>query len=94
MGRGQRLLCIRDRNSVLGLDVIRYEVAKMTRIPVDQLVLTKDSEYKKEQQIDIEHALSLKVFGQDEALERLAPLVLPESLLETSPLLLAGETAI
>ena len=44
----------------------------MTRIPVDQLVLTKDSEYKKEQQIDIEHALSLKVFGQDEALERLA----------------------
>jgi ATP-dependent Clp protease ATP-binding subunit ClpA len=44
----------------------------MTRIPVDQLVLTKDSEYKKEQQIDIEKALRTKVFGQDEALERLA----------------------
>ena len=68
----QKLVPEDARKSVLGLDDIRYEVAKMTRIPVDQLVLTKDSEYKKEQQIDIEHALSLKVFGQDEALERLA----------------------
>ena len=68
----QMLLPEDKRKGVLGLDDIRYEVAKMTRIPVDQLVLTKDSEYKKEQQIDIEHALQLKVFGQDEALERLA----------------------
>ena len=39
---------------------------------MDQLVLTKDSEYKKESQIDIEKALQTKVYGQDEALERLA----------------------
>tara|TARA_B100001175_G_scaffold317820_1_gene336709 strand:+ start:1 stop:1047 length:1047 start_codon:yes stop_codon:yes gene_type:complete len=60
------------RKGVLELDDIRYEVAKLTRIPVDQLVLTKDSEYKKERQIDIEKALGAKVYGQDEALERLA----------------------
>ena len=68
----QRLLPSEQRKPVLELDDIRYEVARMTRIPVDQLVLTKDSEYKKEQQIDIEKALRTKVFGQDEALERLA----------------------
>jgi len=68
----QKLLPVEDRKSVLELDDIRYEVAKLTRIPVDQLVLTKDSEYKREQQIDIEKALRTKVFGQDEALERLA----------------------
>ena len=61
-----------SRKGVLELDDIRYEVAKLTRIPVDQLVLTKDSEYKKERQIDIEKALQTKVYGQDEALERLA----------------------
>ena len=68
----QKLMPTDARKSVLELDDIRYEVAKMTRIPVDQLVLTKDSEYKKEQQIDIERVLRTKVFGQDEALERLA----------------------
>ena len=68
----QKLLPVDARKPVLELDDIRYEVAKMTRIPVDQLVLTKDSEYKKEQQIDIENVLRTKVFGQDEALERLA----------------------
>ena len=39
---------------------------------MDQLVQPKDSEYKKERQIDIEKALQTKVYGQDEALERLA----------------------
>tara|TARA_R100000951_G_scaffold73498_2_gene61853 strand:- start:1689 stop:3926 length:2238 start_codon:yes stop_codon:yes gene_type:complete len=68
----QKLLPAEQRKPVLELDDIRYEVAKLTRIPVDQLVLTKDSEYKKEAQIDIEKALQTKVFGQDEALERLA----------------------
>tara|TARA_B100001094_G_scaffold257143_1_gene256591 strand:+ start:890 stop:3127 length:2238 start_codon:yes stop_codon:yes gene_type:complete len=68
----QKLLPVDARKSVLELDDIRYEVAKMTRIPVDQLVLTKDSEYKKERQIDIERILRTKVFGQNEALERLA----------------------
>jgi ATP-dependent Clp protease ATP-binding subunit ClpA len=68
----QKLLPVDARKPVLELDDIRYEVAKMTRIPVDQLVLTKDSEYKKERQIDIERILRTKVFGQDEALERLA----------------------
>jgi len=68
----QKLLPVEDRKGVLELDDIRYEVAKLTRIPVDQLVLTQDSEYKKERQIDIEKALRAKVFGQDEALERLA----------------------
>ena len=68
----QKLLPADARKHVLELDDIRYEVAKMTRIPIDQLVLTKDSEYKKEQQIDIERVLRTKVFGQDEALERLA----------------------
>jgi len=68
----QKLLPVEQRKPVLELDDIRYEVARMTRIPVDQLVLTKDSEYKKEQQINIEKALQTKVFGQDEALERLA----------------------
>ena len=68
----QKLLPPNARKGVLELDDIRYEVAKMTRIPVDQLVLTKDSEYKKERQIDIERVLRTKVFGQDEALERLA----------------------
>ena len=68
----QKLLPAEQQKPVLDLDDIRYEVARMTRIPVDQLVLTKDSEYKKEQQIDIEQALRVKVFGQDEALERLA----------------------
>ena len=68
----QKLLPVDARKHVLELDDIRYEVAKMTRIPIDQLVLTKDSEYKKEQQIDIERVLRTKVFGQDEALERLA----------------------
>jgi len=68
----QKLLPVKDRKGVLELDDIRYEVAKLTRIPVDQLVLSKDSEYKKERQIDIEKALRVKVFGQDEALERLS----------------------
>ena len=68
----QMLLPVEDRKGVLELDDIRYEVAKLTRIPVDQLVLTQDSEYKKERQIDIEKALCTKVFGQDEALERLS----------------------
>jgi len=68
----QKLLPAEQQKPVLDLDDIRYEVARMTRIPIDQLVLTKDSEYKKEQQIDIEQALRVKVFGQDEALERLA----------------------
>tara|TARA_R110002073_G_scaffold58749_2_gene148634 strand:- start:1803 stop:4040 length:2238 start_codon:yes stop_codon:yes gene_type:complete len=68
----QMLLPADARKGVLELDDIRYEVAKLTRIPVDQLVLTHDSEYKKERQIDIEKALLTKVFGQDEALERLA----------------------
>ena len=68
----QRLYPETSRKGVLELDDIRYEVAKLTRIPVDQLVLTKDSEYKKERQIDIEKALQTKVYGQDEALERLA----------------------
>jgi len=68
----QKLLPETARKGVLELDDIRYEVAKLTRIPVDQLVLTKDSEYKQERQIDIEKALQTKVFGQDEALERLA----------------------
>lgn len=68
----QKLLPEEQRKPILELDDIRYEVARMTRIPVDQLVLTKDSEYKKEQQINIEKALCTKVFGQDEALERLA----------------------
>ena len=68
----QKLIPESARKSVLELDDIRYEVAKLTRIPVDQLVLTKDSEYKQERQIDIEKALQTKVYGQDEALERLA----------------------
>jgi ATP-dependent Clp protease ATP-binding subunit ClpA len=68
----QRLQPIEMRKSVLELDDIRYEVAKMTRIPVDQLVLTRDSEYKKEKTIDIEESLKKKVFGQDEAISRLA----------------------
>jgi len=68
----QKLIPVSARKGVLELDDIRYEVAKLTRIPVDQLVLTKDSEYKQERQIDIEKALRTKVYGQDEALERLA----------------------
>ena len=40
----QKLLPVDARKGVLELDDIRYEVAKMTRIPVDQLVLTKASE--------------------------------------------------
>ena len=68
----QKLLPAEQQKPVLDLDDIRYEVARMTRLPVAQLVLTKTSEYKKEQQIDIEQALRVKVFGQDEALERLA----------------------
>tara|TARA_R110002167_G_scaffold22330_3_gene80145 strand:+ start:2729 stop:4966 length:2238 start_codon:yes stop_codon:yes gene_type:complete len=68
----QKLLPMEDRKSVLGLDEIRFEVAKLTRIPVDQLVLTKDSEYKTEKPIDIESIVKTKVFGQDEAITRLA----------------------
>jgi len=68
----QALLPVEDRKSVLELDDIRYEVAKLTRIPVDQLVLTKDSEYKTEKPVDIEKVVKTKVFGQDEAIIRLA----------------------
>ena len=68
----QRLQPAEMRKSVLDLDDIRYEVAKMTRIPVDQLVLTKDSEYKHEKPVDIEAVVKKKVFGQDEAITRLA----------------------
>ncbi len=68
----QCLLPEEQRKSVLELDDIRYEVAKLTRIPVDQLVLTKDSEYKKEKPVKIEAIIKRKVFGQDEAIERLA----------------------
>lgn len=68
----QKLLPEESRKHVLELDDIRYEVAKLTRLPVDQLVLSKDSEYKKEQQINIERAVKTKVFGQDEAIDRLA----------------------
>jgi ATP-dependent Clp protease ATP-binding subunit ClpA len=68
----QRLQPAEMRKSVLDLDDVRYEVAKMTRIPVDQLVLTKDSEYKQEKPVDIEAVVKKKVFGQDEAITRLA----------------------
>jgi ATP-dependent Clp protease ATP-binding subunit ClpA len=68
----QRLQPMEQRKSVLELDDIRYEVAKLTRIPVDQLVLTKDSEYKQEKPVDIEAVVKQKVFGQDEAITRLA----------------------
>jgi len=68
----QALLPADQRKNVLELDDIRFEVAKLTRIPVDQLVLTKDSEYKKEKPVDIESVVKKKVFGQDEAIERLA----------------------
>ena len=68
----QRLQPVEQRKSVLELDDIRYEVAKLTRIPVDQLVLTKDSEYKQEKPVDIEAVVKQKVFGQDEAITRLA----------------------
>ena len=68
----QKLLPEEDRKSVLELDDIRYEVAKLTRIPVDQLVLTKDSEYKTEKPVNIESVVKTKVFGQDEAIIRLA----------------------
>lgn len=68
----QKLLPVESRKSVLELDDIRYEVAKLTRIPVDQLVLTKDSEYKKEKPVNIENIVKQKVYGQDEAIERLA----------------------
>tara|TARA_B110000503_G_scaffold134014_1_gene212391 strand:+ start:1112 stop:3343 length:2232 start_codon:yes stop_codon:yes gene_type:complete len=68
----QKLQPVENRKSILELDDIRYEVAKMTRIPVDQLVLTRDSEYKKEKPVDIEAALKINVYGQDEALQRLA----------------------
>ena len=68
----QKLLPMEDRKSVLELDDIRYEVAKLTRIPVDQLVLTKDSEYKTEKPVNIENVVKTKVFGQDEAITRLA----------------------
>ena len=39
----QKLLPAEQQKPVLDLDDIRYEVARMTRIPIDQLVLTKDS---------------------------------------------------
>lgn len=68
----QKLVPVELRKSVLELDDIRFEVAKLTRIPVDQLVLTKDSEYKTEKPVDIEKVLKKKVFGQDEAITRLA----------------------
>ena len=68
----QKLLPVEQRKHLLELDDIRYEVAKLTRIPVDQLVLTKDSEYKNEKPIDIEAVVKKKVFGQDEAITRLA----------------------
>jgi len=68
----QQLLPQEDRKSIISLDEVRYEVAKMTRIPVDQLVLTKDSEYKKEKPVDIEAVVKKKVFGQDDAITRLA----------------------
>lgn len=68
----QRLLPKNQRKGLLELDDIRYEVAKLTRIPVDQLVLTKDSEYKKEKPVDIEAVVKQKVYGQDEAITRLA----------------------
>jgi len=68
----QHLVAKEDRKDVIGLDEVRYEVAKMTRIPVDQLVLTKDSEYKQEKPVDIEAIVKQKVFGQDEAIQRLA----------------------
>jgi ATP-dependent Clp protease ATP-binding subunit ClpA len=68
----QRLLPAEDRKGLLDLDDIRFEVAKLTRIPVDQLVLSKDSEYKKEKPVDIEAVVKKKVFGQDEAIIRLA----------------------
>jgi ATP-dependent Clp protease ATP-binding subunit ClpA len=68
----QRLQPVENRKGVLDLDDIRYEVAKLTRIPVDQLVLTKDSEYKQEKPVDIEAVVKKKVFGQDEAITRLA----------------------
>lgn len=68
----QQLVAEENRKTVLDLDDIRYEVAKMTSIPVDQLVLTRDSEYKQEKPIDIEKAISAKVYGQDEAIGKLA----------------------
>lgn len=68
----QKLVPEEKRKTSLELDDIRYEVAKMTGIPVDQLVLTRDSEYKQEKQIDIEKAITAKVYGQDEAVGKLA----------------------
>ena len=71
-GARQRLLPAETRKDIIELDDIRYEVAKMTRIPIDQLVLTNDSEYKKDSPIDIEKQLNLTVFGQEDAITSLA----------------------
>lgn len=68
----QKLIPLDERKEIIDLDEVRYEVAKMTRIPVDQLVLTRDSEYKKEKPVNIKSVVKQKVFGQDEAIERLA----------------------
>lgn len=68
----QRIAEESARAEIITEDMIRFEVAKIARIPVDTMVNVKESDAVP---IDIEKRLKERVFGQDSALQKLADAV-------------------
>ena len=60
------------RSEIITEDMIRFEVAKIARIPIETMVEVKDADSAP---IDIEKRLKERVFGQDSALQTLADAV-------------------
>ena len=60
------------RSEIITEDMIRFEVAKIARIPIETMVEVKDTDSAP---IDIEKRLKERVFGQDSALQTLADAV-------------------
>ena len=60
------------RAEIITEDMIRFEVAKIARIPIETMVEVKDADSAP---IDIEKRLKERVFGQDSALQTLADAV-------------------
>lgn len=65
----QRVLPAAERKERIDINEIRFEISKMARIPVENVV--NDSDHK-QAAINIEDNLKGRVFGQDDAIDKLA----------------------
>ena len=68
----QRVTETGKRKSLIDEDLIKYEISKLARIPLDTVVNVKKRET---QMINIEQKLRDRVFGQDQAIDLLADAV-------------------